>query len=171
VRFQQRKYQLAWGLGLEGLEGANRSELLLTVKITIQWKYLKARHTSCLGRGRHHAFKGQREARASPSIIFLETQLRNFAKLHSVSPPGSLPSAIAPTPALGADKPLCIDGTATGPAAAPSSLAASSPAHLSVAFLGDAEPAPSHATMLSPAQETDSAASPSRSSPPQSSEL
>lgn len=44
VCFEQRNYQLAGGLGLKGLEGENRSELLLTVKITGQWGYLKAMH-------------------------------------------------------------------------------------------------------------------------------
>lgn len=44
VHFEQRTYRLAWGLGLKGFEGENRSELLLTVKITVQWKRLKAMH-------------------------------------------------------------------------------------------------------------------------------
>lgn len=44
VRFEQRNYQLAEGLGLKGLEGENRSELLLTVKITVQRGYWKATH-------------------------------------------------------------------------------------------------------------------------------
>lgn len=44
VCFEQRKYQLAWGLGLKGLEGENHPELLLTVKISVQRKYFKATH-------------------------------------------------------------------------------------------------------------------------------
>lgn len=43
--FKQRKYQLEWGLGLKRLEGENGSELLLIVKLTVQWKYLKAPNT------------------------------------------------------------------------------------------------------------------------------
>lgn len=44
VRFEQRKFQLAEGLGLKGFEGENHSELLLSVKITVREKYFKVRH-------------------------------------------------------------------------------------------------------------------------------
>lgn len=75
MRFEQREDQLAEVLGLKGFEEENRSELLLSVKITVQEKYFKVRHVTDFCRGRHHALKGQREVRASTSIIFLETRL------------------------------------------------------------------------------------------------
>lgn len=46
VLFEQRKYQLAEGLVLKGSEGENRSELLLSVKITVREKYFKVRHVT-----------------------------------------------------------------------------------------------------------------------------
>lgn len=56
-------------------------------------------HGGCFCRGRHRAFKGHREVRASLSIIFTETELWSFAQLHWAPPRGNVPSPAQSHPA------------------------------------------------------------------------